>query len=403
MTLAARPDHVPEALFWPHDIESFAAEGEDPFLSLARLHDGPDIVWSPDIGRGRAGWILTRFDALQDAYRNPNLFSRAETSELSRMVGEDWRLNPLEIEPPHHAAYRQVLQPAFQPRAIAALDDKVRAIAGELIDRFEDRDGCEFVADFASQFPSYVFMALMGLPRDDLPQLLEWENAFMRGPDFEARAAAARRIVGYLKRQMAEREETPRDDLISTILAARIDGRPLDYNERMGMCFVLYAGGLDTVASSLGWHLRHLARDPDLQRRLQENPADIAAAADELLRAFGVVASHRYVTADVDFHGVAMKRGDFVVMSTHLAGRDPRRYADPHRIDIDRHDLHLTLGAGVHNCLGMHLARREIRIVLEEFTRRFSNIRIPDGAPVDWHTRNILGVKHMPLEWKRAS
>jgi len=194
----AKPAHVPAELVWDHAIEDFAAEGEDPFLSLSRLHDGPDIVWCTDIGRGRQGWVLTRFDAVQDAYRQPNLFSRAETSELSRMVGEDWRLTPLEIEPPHHGAYRRVLQPAFQPRAISALDETVRSIARELVDRFQDKGGCEFVADFASVFPSYVFMALMGLPREDLNQLLAWEDVFMRGSTFEARGEAARQIVGYL-------------------------------------------------------------------------------------------------------------------------------------------------------------------------------------------------------------
>jgi len=396
------PDHVPPDLVWNGDMDRFVRDMNDPYLAAARLHDGPDIIWSPHAYRGSPGWILTRYALVRDAFMDHGHLSSASNSGAADLLGVDWCLNPLEIDPPAHTKYRQVLQPWFQPSAVNRMDAMVRGTCRSILDRFEGRQSCEFVEEFATQFPSLVFLSLMGLPHENLDQFLEWEHAFFRGGDIPTRVAGIRSIRAYMEDFLEKRRHMPAGDLGSLIANAEIQGRQLDHGEAMGMLMVLYLGGLDTVASSLGWHFRHLAQDQALQTRLRDHPEDIPGAVDEFLRAFGVTYTIRHVTEDFEFHGVGFKTGEIVVLPTYLASRDPREYADPHRIDASRKARHVTLATGVHNCLGIHLAKRELKIVMEEWLSRFSNIHIPEGETAEWHTEGVWGVARLPLAWDPA-
>lgn len=399
---ASIPAHVPANLVWDHDINEFARELDDPFIAVSRMHDGPDIVWARGASRGQPAWVPTRYALIEEIFMDADRFTNGESNDVSQLLGVEWQLNPLEIDPPAHHAYRQILQPWFQPKAINALEPMVRSVARELLAPIEAKGHCEFIEDFASLFPSYIFLALMGLPREMLPQFLEWEHTFMRGSTMAERVGAARGIKDYLEGYAEQRRSDPRDDLVTAILTAQIDGRPQNTGEIMGMLMVLYLGGLDTVMSSLGWYFRQLAADQDLQARLRANPAEIPGAVDDLLRAFGVTGTRRTVTRDIDFHGVHMKAGDWILLPTYLASRDPRVYDAPHRIDPARKGRNLTLATGVHNCLGIHLAKREIKVVLEEWLGRFANIRVPEGETAQWHTDGVWGVSHLPLIWDQA-
>lgn len=398
---ASIPDHVPPALYWDHDIDEFAAELDDPFVGVSRLFDGPEIVWARGASRGMPGWVPARFALIEEVFLDADRFMSGDSNDAAQLLGVAWRLNPLEIDPPAHRAYRQILQPWFLPSAINKMDAKVRQIARDLIADFEHRDGCEFIGQFAELFPSYIFLELMGLPLSKLSQFLAWENAFMRAPTIEERVGAARAIKDYLEEYVEQRRSDPRDDLVTAILNAEIDGRPLDQGEIMGMCMVLYLGGLDTVMSSLGWYFRYLAAHPELQERLRANPDEIPGAVDDFLRAFGVTGTRRTATRDTELGGVTIKKGDWVLVPTYLASRDPALYADPHVVDPARKARHLTLATGVHNCLGIHLAKREIKIVLEEWLSRFANIRVPEGENAQWHTQGVWGVHHLPLTWDK--
>lgn len=397
----AAPDHVPADRVWDHDIDHFAAELDDPFEAVSRLHDGPELIWARGGSRGMPAWVPTRYSLIEEVFLDAERFMSGDSNDAAELLGVDWRLNPLEIDPPAHRAYRQILQPYFLPSAINTMEPMVRKVATDLISEFEDEGGCEFIEQFAALFPSYIFLELMGLPRSMLPQFLEWENAFMRAPDMMDRVGAARAIKDYLETYLEERRSDPRDDLVTAILTAEVDGRPLDEGEIMGMAMVLYLGGLDTVMSSLGWYFRYLAGDQELQARLRDNPSLIPGAVDDLLRAFGVTGTRRTVTRDMTFHGIDLKKGDWILVPTYLASRDPAQYESPHRIDPTRKARHLTLATGVHNCLGIHLAKREIKVVLEEWLARFSNIRIPEGEEAQWHTQGVWGVHHLPLVWDR--
>jgi cytochrome P450 len=246
-------------------------------------------------------------------------------------------------------------------------------------------------------FPTFVFLDVMDMPRDKASDFLAWEEQMMRSPDPMDRVGAARAIYQYLEAHMERQTGHPTNDLNRAITSATHGDRPLTHVEKMGMYYVLYVGGLDTVYSTLGWMMRHLATHPDLQERLRDNPDLIPQAVEEFARAFSVVNTHRQVRKDAVFHGVQLKAGEEINMPLALADRDPAAFPNPHVIDIDRKPRHIAFGTGVHNCLGVHLAKRELRLVLEEFLAAFRNIRIKDGETYRYHTGRTFGVDYLPL------
>jgi cytochrome P450 len=221
----------------------------------------------------------------------------------------------------------------------------------------------------------------------------------MRSPDPMQRIAAARSIYAYLKQHMASQQAKPTNDLLRAMVSAEIDDRPIDFYELMGMFYVLYVGGLDTVYSTIGWIMHHLAIDAELQARLRSEPSLLPQAIEEFCRAFSVVVTHRCVRKDFVFHGVPMKKGEEVNLPIMLANRDPAVHANPHVVDIERKPRHITFGTGTHNCLGLHLAKREIRIVLEEFLTAFENIRLKSADAPRYHTGRTFGFDCLPLTW----
>lgn len=393
------PTSVPPELVREQDFDQLTMQGGDPWQAVAALHDGPPVVWMTEASFGRPGWVLTRSDVIAEAFIDYEHFSSERPGMIADMLGEPVRLNPIEIDPPRHHHYRKVLNPYFTPKAVKEFDDPVRQCCRELIAKFQDRGGCEFVDEFAVPFPSYVFLDLMDMPRDRLDDFIGWQNDLMRAEDPMQRVAAARAIYAYLKQHMAAQQENPTNDFLRGMVEAEIEGRPIDYYELMGMFYVLYVGGLDTVYSTIGWVLHHIATHPEDQRRLRDDPTLMPQAVEEFCRAFSVVVTHRQVRGDFVFHGVPMKKGDEVNMPIMLANRDPDVFDRPHEVDIDRKPRHIAFGTGTHNCLGLHLAKREIRIVLEEFLQTFSNIRLKPGETPRYHTGRTFGFDYLPLIW----
>lgn len=393
------PSHVLPGLVWNHEPAAFAAQFDDPFKGISELHNGPDLVYAqhPQIKPGV--WLPTRYAIINDIFMDAARFSSANNIAIGPLLGVDWRLNPVDFDPPEHMRYRQILQPFFQPSSINRYDQSLREISRDLIDRIAEREGCEFVSEFANLFPTYFFLDLLGMPREMLPEFLEWSEAYVRGETFEAKAAGTRKILNYIEGYVETRRSDQRDDLISGILNAKVDGRRLNHGEVIGMIMLVYFGGLETVVSSLGWYFEHLATHPEMQARLRKNPGDIPGAANDYIRAFGVVGTRRHVTQDTEFHGVDLKKGDVIMVPGFLASRDDRQYAHPHLIDPDRKGRHLSFATGIHNCLGAHLARREIIIAFEEFLGRFANIRIAEGGAFTWTTAGVWAVTKLDLAW----
>jgi len=399
------PEHIPEELVWDHCLNDFTSELDDPFLAAGRLHEGPGVIWATEASLGKPGWVLTQHDLIRDAFLDYEHFSSARDETTSEVLGSMMRMIPVEVDPPEHHHYRRLLNPFFTPMHVKTYTEMVQATCDRLADKIAGNSRCEFIGDFAEIFPNSIFLSLMGMPQDQLPQFLEWERQLLRSgdqSDYEAANEAAMQIFQYLHGFIAgERDNPNRTEFINGLIQGEIQGRPMDEMEILGTCFLFYIAGLDTVYSTLGWIMRHLANDQDLQDHLRNNLQDIPKAVDEFTRAYAVAAPHRRVTEDFEFHGVGLRKGDTVLLPTYMAARDPRNYEDPHRIDIDRGARSITFGTGPHICLGVHLAKRELKTVLETFLTRFRSIRMPDDEKYEYHTGGVLGVDKLPLILER--
>ena len=394
------PAHVPPELCWDHDLDSYPEQFNDPYEACSAIHQGPDVIWARGAYRGNPGWVMTRFANLQEVALDHARFSPADNRDASGFLGFDLKLLPFEADPPDHTFYRLLVQRGFQPSAVRALEANIVSACGELIEHFKSKKGCEFVSEFSSLLPSRIFLQLMGMPIEKLPQFLEWENGFMRGPTSEVRREATQSIYRYFQQYLEQCRRDPKNDLASHIATGELNGRKLTDEEAIGTFMLLYIGGLDTVKSSLGWYIRHLALDPALQDRLRAQPQLIPTAVNELLRAYGITCNSRKVVADTEFHGVSMRRGDVIALPSFLSARDPRAYTEPHKVNIDRKArAHMTLGTGIHLCQGHVLAKTEMRIVLEQFLSRFRNIHIPKPSDVQWTSRGVWGFQRLPLAW----
>lgn len=398
---AFAPDHVPDELIWDHSLLEFNSELDDPFMAAARLLDGPPLIYARDGAQGRPGWVIARHALLKEAFIDWENFSSEGGMDLTMLLGVNWNLNPVNIDPPRHTRYRKLLTPFFTPKAVSHMEADVRRTVEELIAPFADKDGCDFVHDFAIPFPSLIFLRLMGMPLDMMRQFFQWEQNLLRGTTMEERIGAGREILDYLTFHLAEQRKQPATPLMESIVNAEIDGQKLNDGEILGMFYTFYVGGLDTVYATISWAMRHIATHPEYQQFLRDNPDQMDKAVLEMLRMFSVVSSQRRVTRDFVWHGVQMKENDLVIMPIFIACRDPEAYPDPHTMDLNRHEQTLAFASGPHLCLGMHLARREIKFAIESFLAKFDDIRMPAGAQYTFHAGTTFNVDSLPLEWKR--
>jgi len=396
-----KPDHVPADLVRPFPFVFGLTTDKDPFNDLAdSVHQGPDIIYAMHAyPGGTPAWVPRRMADLRKIYFDTEHFSSKDFSPFSKLIGETWNNLPAEHDPPMHGLYRSMVNPLFTPKAMAALEDRIRAYAREYVLAFQTRGECEFMADFAFEFPIKVFMELMGLPHDKTSEFLDWEMNLLHNHDLGKIAAATRSVVDYLRGEIEERRRNPTEDLISWGVQAQVEGRSLTEDELMGFCFNLFIGGLDTVSTNMGLHFRHLAEHPDDQALLRANPALIPNAIEEMMRAYPAVTTFRTCIKETELNGVRFLPGDKVAMSTTLGGRDPAEFPDPAAVRFDRKPRHVSFGFGPHICLGMHLARREMRIAMEEFLALIPEFHLPEGHVVVSHMGMIQPVA-LPLVWK---
>ena len=395
---AAIPAHVPPGLVYDFDYYAAPADTTFPQIDIARRlrAEAPDIFFTP---RNGGHWMVTRYEDGLEISRLANDFSNDPQFNIDRQVKP--RMVPIEYDPPEHTDLRRVLKPVFTPAAVRRMADGIRALAIELIDQVLRSGGCEFVTEIARRFPITIFLRLLGLPIEEMPQFMEWGHWFLHHDSTdEKRGAAITAIAVYLSQKLEERRLDPKDDLMNFALHATVDGRPWTPQETLGFCVFFFVAGLDTVASALGFIFRELAQRPDLQQRLRDEPAIVDDAVEEFVRAFGVVVTSRRVIKECQFHGVTMKEGDLVSLPTGVASRDPTEFPDPHRIDFNRTNTrNLSFAAGPHRCIGSHLARRELKIALQEWLKRAENIRlVPGKAPVT-HGSVVFGFETLPIAW----
>ena len=395
--LDAVPDHVDPALVVDFDHKNPPGmECGDVYQALSRLHQGPDIVWTPHHG---GHWIATRAEDIKWIQESWDLFS-AQEKEAPR--GRMPMMPPITYDPPDHTRYRAVLNPYFAKRRIEeGVEPRARAVIAELIEEMKPRGGCEFVTEFGTVAPIVIFFDLVNLPYDRREEFLGWGRDFGKATDPRERFRLHNAIVGYLGELLDERLDDPGDDVFTGISQWRNNPRFQSRDEITGMAQLVFLGGQDTVASSMGFALWRLAERPELQQRLKDDPAIIPAAVEELLRRHALSSTARLIMKDVDHKGAAMKAGELIMVLGPMSGIDPRQYDDPFTVDFDRGPVpYNSLGNGPHKCVGQHLGRLELRVLLEEWARRMPIVRLdPDRPPPVSYPGSVIGVKHLHLKW----
>jgi len=352
--------------------------------------------------------VISRYEDVIWALRHPEIFS--SEMDLQMALGTERPMIPQQIDPPAQTRYRKILDPRFSRRRMAEIEPDVRASANRLIDAIVDAGECEFDRDFAVPLPSKAFLALMGLPQDELDLLLELKDGIIRPQERneirdmehakQIRAETGRRIYAYFEELIDARLARPREDLMSYLVRAEIDGERLSRHEILDICFLLILAGLDTVTATLGCNVAYLAANPEQRQRLVGEPSLIPAAVEELLRwETPVMAVPRLVKRDVEVQGFQIKEGELVTLLLGAADTDDAEFPGAQDVDFERaRNRHVAFGAGPHRCLGSHLARMELEVALEEWHRRIPDYAIKPGeTPV--YSPGIREVRYLPLVW----
>jgi cytochrome P450 len=343
-------------------------------------------------------WIVTRAEVAVDMFRQPDKFSNSPEFNSFRLFKP--LLYPQQSDPPEHGEYRKVITPKLTPNAIGKLEEGIRSLAQELIERVYSRGECEFMEDVAELFPVTIFMKLAGAPMEDREKLVDIAARFGRRPTFEERQQAVSEMAAYLRERYRERADAPRDDLLTQLAQSRAMGRELNADEREGLGSLLFFGGLDTLKSALSFSISYLARNPQDYQRLVDDPGLIPSAMEELLRISGVTTLERGATHDFEYRGVPFRKGDRIIILTQILGVDDRQNKDPYTVDFNREtSQHLLFSAGPHRCVGSHLARMEIRVFLEEWVKRIRSFGVKDNMEVPTAGGVVWRPIAVPLVW----
>ncbi len=348
--------------------------------------------------------------AVDEVLRHPEVFTSAGIVQL----GNIRPLIPLSIDPPDHLGYRKLLDPLFAPKRMDAIEDDIAARANRFIDTFVDRGSCHFTDELAVPFPSAVFLGLMGLPWDDLDTFLRMKDGIIRpggatmmeaekvDPEERARIQneTAQEIYAYFNAILDEREREPRDDIMSGFLNTEMDGSRLTREDILDICFLFLIAGLDTVTDSLTCFFAFLAQNPDHRSQIAKDPSVIPAAVEELLRWESPVPGvPRMAVADTEVAGCPVKAGTLMMASIGAANVDPAQFGDPMTVRFDRaSNPHIGFGGGVHRCLGSHLARRELRVMLREWHKRIPDYSLKPGSELHY-ARGLRSVENLELVW----
>jgi len=320
------------------------------------------------------------------------------------------------MDPPEHRDYRKVAAPWFTPRAIQRVATLARESADSLVagmvERASGREGvCEFANDVAAAHPLRILSTVLGVPREQEPQILELTNQLFAAddPDLqregEDRAEAAKSLAieffGMFNQIIEDRRANPTDDLASLLANGRVNGEPMGLMETLGYFLITFSAGHDTTKNALAGGIHALAEHPEEFQKLKRNPELIPSAVEEIVRWTSPVNyMKRVVGEDLEFRGQKLRKGDNLVMFYASANRDETIFEDPFTFRIDRTpNRHLGFGIGQHFCLGAHLARESQKAMLGEIVRRIDSLELA-GESEQIHSSFVVGLKKLPLRYR---
>jgi len=401
---APRPDHVPPDRV--RDIDMYALKGiEEGFHEAwkrVQQPGVPELIWTPFTG---GHWIATNGETIREIYTDPERFS-SEVIFLPKEAGEKYEMVPTRMDPPEHTPYRKTLDKGLNPAQMRKVEDKVRAVAAELIEALASRGECDYSAEYAKVFPVRVFMALADLPMEDVPLLSQFATQMTR-PDGETPEemaasldAANRGFFEYVDPIIRDRTGGSGDDMITLMVNTEINGQPITHDKALGLISLLLLAGLDTVVNFLSFIMIYLAQHPEVTAELHSDPLKLMRSAEEMFRRFPVVSEARMVAKDISFKGVQLKRGDMILVPTALHGLDDSLNPNPWKLDLERRGMsHSTFGGGPHRCAGMHLARMETIVSLEEWLKRIPEFSLRVDAKPTYFSGIVAAVQNVPLVW----
>jgi pimeloyl-[acyl-carrier protein] synthase len=355
---------------------------DDPYPSYAKLRKRDPIHWS----HLTKGWVFTRYDDIDAILRDWKRFSSADRP--ARDPDSPLANEPLAMlfqDPPDHTRLRGIVSKAFTPKSIEALRPRIRAIVDELLDAVEDGAPVDIIDALAYPLPVIVIAEMLGVPAADRAEFKAWSNIVARTLEPTITAAevheaeeASVKLRDYFLVLVEERRRNPGDDLMSVLIAAEEDGETLSEDELLVTLRLLLVAGNETTTNLIANGLLALLRHPDQLRRLRDNPDLMESAVEELLRFDSPVQTDgRTATADVQFDGMTVRKGERVLLLIGAANHDGEQFTNPEQLDISRDERsHIAFGRGIHHCLGAPLARIEATIAFEGLLERFSDIEL---------------------------
>jgi cytochrome P450 len=387
-------------------------ETQHALYTLLRAED--PVHWTEPEGF-RPFWTVSRHADLVEVERQPERFLNEPRSRLLSIEFEQRVKTLMEgrrhlVQSMHmmdgdkHKAYRQITAAWFQPRQLKSLDERITALARRAIDDMAGRGPeIDFCTDVTAWYPLRVIMLMLGLPEQDAPRLLNITRAYFGGSDPEMQQgsdqiAAAQAFRDYFDVVAADRKVHPKEDVASLIAHATVDGQPIGHYESSSYYIALAGAGHDTTAASMAGGVLAFIEHPQEWRRLQDNPALIGSAIDEMIRWVSPIKHFfRTAVADSEFRGRHIRAGDNLLMAYPSANRDEEAFQDPFAFRIDRSpNRHVGFGYGVHACLGMMLAKLEMQIFLRELLARVERFELA-GRPSWVETSFVGGLKHLPV------
>jgi cholest-4-en-3-one 26-monooxygenase len=390
------------------DLDMFQRGEQDEVF--ARLRREAPVSWQ-EHPHGRGFWSVVQHGDVVTVNRDATLFSSEvgsisllDPDERANAVGADTRgAMMIATDPPRHTRYRRLVNSGFTPRTMKAIEQSLAGRATKIIDLVIEKGSCDFVTDVAAELPLQAIADIMGVPQQDRGRLFDWSNRMVGLDDPEYASTdgtvASTELYAYVNDLARQRRADPRDDIVTLLVNAEIEGDSLSEVEFDMFMLLLTLAGNETTRNSTSWGMWALIEHPEQYARLREQPDLIDSAVEEILRwASPVLHFRRTATADTELHGQRIAQGDKVVMWHISANRDEQVFTEPFRFDITRSpNNHVAFGGGgPHHCLGAYLARMQLRLMIGEIVARIPDMELA-GKPELLRSNVLRGVKHMPV------
>jgi cytochrome P450 len=394
--------HHPPVEDWATDFDhTDDVWAADPYPIWSELRETCPVAHSPRYG---GVWLPTRHeDVAAIAYDTDTFTSRSILVTEFRPPHElapRGIAPPISSDPPFHKSARRLLLPAFSPQAIEKLEPFTRTYCGDLIDAMRGRDIVDAAEEYAQHIPVRVIAHMLGFPEEDADRFRGFVKHVLEGVSLpmEERAEGMMVLFEYLRAQIQDHIDNPRDDLTTYFLNCELEGERLDEAHVGGTIALLLLAGIDTTWSAIGASLWHLAGTAGDRERLVNEPDLLPIAMEELLRAYAPVTMARLVREDVEWNGCPMKAEEWVLLPFPAANRDPQMFEDADKVILDREEnRHSAFGLGIHRCAGSHLARMELRVALEVWLEAFPSFELADPDAVQWSGGQVRGPRKLPI------